>query len=625
MARFGRSKRWLVSVGLSLGGLALVVPPSSANLAGSEFRVNTYLPGAQWHSATAMDDAGNFVVVWDSDNGDGFGTAIYAQRYSATGAALGQEFRINAVAGQQSWPDVAMDSDGDFIVTWASWQGDNGTDVHARRYRADGTAAGDEFLVTTTVTGDQMFPAVAADGAGNFVVAWESSDELGSFDILAQRFDAAGARLGDEFMANTLTSGNQRSATVAMGSGGIFIIAWANHADSTVVAQRYTAGGVPAGSSFVADLTPNRYSAGPDVAMTPDGDFALAWVSSGPSNASYGVVGRLYDASGVPQGTEFRSSATNAKAVQLALTDGGELLAVWFTTDAKLWGRRYDDAGAPLSKEGQINTTLTDTNGPGLAMDADGDAVVTWSSFVSGSWFDVLAQRLGRPVVAEVCDGVDNDGDGSVDEGVTTTYYRDADSDGHGSAAATTQACSAPPGYVTTGGDADDSDSTVYPGATELCDGKDNDQDGSVDEGWPDSDGDSIADCVDPDDDNDGIPDTQDPDVMAAAVAALPDSSFKSGSPQSSPQTLSATSTSSSTSPDTGLRTAFLNQLDKIEVKVADGDTTAAIRDLQTVRQRIDGCDTTTGAAPDTNDWVVTCTDQVTLQASLDDLVANLS
>ncbi len=47
------------------------------------------------------------------------------------------------------------------------------------------------------------------------------------------------------------------------------------------------------------------------------------------------------------------------------------------------------------------------------------------------------------------------------------------------------------------GGDADDTDSTVYPGAAELCDGEDNDQDGTVDEGWPDTDGDAVADCID--------------------------------------------------------------------------------------------------------------------------------
>jgi hypothetical protein len=60
------------------------------------------------------------------------------------------------------------------------------------------------------------------------------------------------------------------------------------------------------------------------------------------------------------------------------------------------------------------------------------------------------------PGATEVCNGVDDNCDGNVDEGVLQTFYLDSDGDTYGDAGTSTQACSAPSGYVSNDGDCDD-------------------------------------------------------------------------------------------------------------------------------------------------------------------------
>lgn len=203
-----------------------------------EILVNTITNGNQMKPDVAVDGQGNFVVTWESRNPDN--KIVFARRFDRDGQSPdSQEFRVNQreLRGGNSdaagSPRVAIDQAGNFVVTWAGQDSltseTNITDIYARRFRADGVSTTSDFRINQTTAGQQVNPAIAMDEHGQYVITWSSETLDGSHNVYARRLFGSGSFLSDEFLVNTHTPGDQRLPAVAIQQNGDFVIGWQSY------------------------------------------------------------------------------------------------------------------------------------------------------------------------------------------------------------------------------------------------------------------------------------------------------------------------------------------------------------------------------------------------------------
>jgi S-layer homology domain len=264
--------------------------------AGAEFQVNTYTTAQQYIPSVDADGAGNFVVVWTSvDTSPAGRVGTYGQRFSAAGTPQGGEFAVNSDPSDfQVRARMARSRDGSFVVVWDTVSG-----VYARRFDTGGLPLGADFRVHEYTTSDGFRPDVDADADGDFVVTWQDQD-AGSYDVFARRFESTGVG-GGQFKVNTSTTGHQTYASIASDPAGNFVVAWHSSQSGVnrIFAQRYAGGLLSAG--LAVDL-----SAGP----TSDGNrvfepgetvtVAPAWLNANFTAETFSGTASSFSGPGAP-------------------------------------------------------------------------------------------------------------------------------------------------------------------------------------------------------------------------------------------------------------------------------------------------------------------------------------
>ncbi|HKY91316.1 MAG TPA: thrombospondin type 3 repeat-containing protein [Nevskiaceae bacterium] len=326
---------------------------------GGEFRVNQTTAGHQSTPNVAMAPDGSFVVAWESSQ-DGQGMDVYARRYGANGAAQGNEFRVNDyMTSVQRDADVGIDADGDFVIAWESY-GQDGDDwgVYAQRYYADGSKFLGNFRVSQVTANRQINPSVAVEPDGDFVIAHQSfTSGFKHYDIYAQRYSRFGGKIGDQFLVNATVTGPTVNPSVAVDAEGSFVVAYEQKDDGVtqgIYAQRFAANGTKQGNEFAVNVVKDHNQVEPKVSRDALGRFTIVWTSYGqdqPDEANSGVYQRRYTKEGNAFGGEKRINTTTVHSEEfpdIAMTNDGGWVVAWDSRQGIVDGKEQVEVVAQL-------------------------------------------------------------------------------------------------------------------------------------------------------------------------------------------------------------------------------------------------------------------------------------
>lgn len=330
---------------------------------GNEFLVNQTQSSDHTRPAIAMTPTGAFAVAWQDFGDDGSSNGIFMRRYDAQGVAQGNNVTVNTTTQDaQHRADLDLADDGRIVVVWED-VGPTGAKrrIRGQRYTAQGAVAGGEFDISTNTEIDHTFPKVAVDATGAFVVGWSAGNVGANQDVLFRRFAANGTALGDPVQVNTTTkmdhaSGVVNNMSLDADSAGNFVVAWA--ADNLtanaigIVARRYDNAGNPLGDAF--EVNTNNPTDAPEVVVAPNGDFAIVY--DGPDGSLNGVFAQRYAATGKRTEPAFRLNATTTLIQErgaIELLDDGRGVVAWAAGNNQdgdgegVFARRFVDAQAP--------------------------------------------------------------------------------------------------------------------------------------------------------------------------------------------------------------------------------------------------------------------------------------
>lgn len=376
---------------------------SNGTRMGSEFQVNQYTLNNQRNASVTALAGGGFVVAWVSekpmqvttnpslspiDGGQWVQRAIsrveiLARRYDAQGAALSNEFQVDAGNTVSSSPDLCARADGGFSVVWNQQVYGDNWDIFTRSYDVAGQSLSAPFQVNSDAAGKQFMPQAVASGNQLFIV-WSSIKTDSFWDDVKGRFvDLTAVTSENEFYVNTSRLNIQNQPALAMNRSGQALVVWTTFVagvnNGDLNAQRYNSTQpLPAGPTPVVsgrDST-SIYVTWPELVGLGVSAYFIH-IDGFASAIQVDALTSQTVVTGLQPGTVYNCR------ISYRLTDG-RVSPQSESATGRTWGADSNSDGIP--DEWQIANWGTTVSKWGSANeDSDGDGLSNYQEFLAGT------------------------------------------------------------------------------------------------------------------------------------------------------------------------------------------------------------------------------------------------
>ncbi|MFA5939590.1 MAG: Calx-beta domain-containing protein [Sinimarinibacterium sp.] len=252
----------------------------------------------------AVSAGGDAIIVWRQTSFSSNIPEIRAFRLDKNGNVAGAPFTIVTLPAGSAYPlpAVAMDATGNAVVVWRT-----GSNIYARRIRVDGTTSS-IAQVNTTEADARGTPDVGVDREGGFTVTWIGTS---GESVMRRRYGPGGGALETEV---EIFAGLSLSPSIGTDADGDTVIAWGADSFTRLVAQTFDAQGLATAPAVVVAESDREVVERPRVAVDGDGDAVFAWQFTLLGDNGSGVRNGFIRRSVGPESVDLAVSVSDGQA-----------------------------------------------------------------------------------------------------------------------------------------------------------------------------------------------------------------------------------------------------------------------------------------------------------------------